>query len=80
MDQSTPVVDGTVLCQNKDCGEELVKDEKGDWPVECDFCETPTGLGVAKQCPDCGTERIRSKTGKYAVKCRNCKYKFTDGK
>lgn len=79
MDESTLGDDSTVNC--KECGEQLLKDVNGDWPEECDFCVTPTGLMVIKQCPECSKDRIRSKTtGKYAVKCRYCKHIFTDGK
>ena len=64
------------LCPQKDCGEVLSRNKKGDFPQFCPECNGPTGLGKDSQiyCPDpeCGELLKKNKKGVYPKHCPEC--------
>ena len=64
------------LCPQKDCGEVLSRNKKGDFPQFCPECNGPTGLGKDSRiyCPDpeCGELLKKNKKGVYPKHCPEC--------
>ena len=64
------------LCPQKDCGEVLSRNKKGDFPQFCPECNGPTGLGKDPRiyCPDpeCGELLKKNKKGVYPKHCPEC--------